>query len=254
MTRPALGLRVRLLLLVLVVVVPGFGLLVYAAAAQRQLLGREAEGGIARAASLATERQQRAVDAARGMLAALARHPAVLARDPAGCARVAAGLRAEFPHYSNIGAADPDGAAFCHAVEAPGPISIADRRYFQQALAARGFGVGEHQVSRARGVESINFGLPAFDEEGRLRAVVFAGLELTWLQGQLEALPPQDLAAVIADHDGVVLAGRPADASPEAARWSRRCAGPWARRGRRGRRRSRSEAPTGWAACGPSAR
>lgn len=93
MRRAALGLRARLLLLVLVAVVPGFGLLVYSAAAQRQMLGREAERGVVRTASLAAEQQQRAVHEIRGTLAGLVQHPTLLRRDPAACGRVTAALR-----------------------------------------------------------------------------------------------------------------------------------------------------------------
>ena len=209
---PLSGLRVRLLLLVLVAVIPGFALFIYAASAQRRALDEGAVEQVVRAARLAAGRQERSVEGVRGMLAAFSQNPAVLGRDPRSCMEAARRLRRALPHLSNIGASAPDGDVFCNSVDVPAPIQIGDRRYFRRAVESGAFAVGEYQVSRARGVRAINFGFPARDEAGRLQAVVFAGLELSSIQAQLDALPMGEAAAAIVDHAGVVLASRPRSA------------------------------------------
>jgi PAS domain S-box-containing protein len=207
------SLRVRLLLPVLVAIAPGFALIFYAAHSQRALLEREAAGSVVRAARLAAEQQQRTIDSARGMLVALAQNRAVLSRDPAGCSQIATTLLGRLPHFSNIGAGDPDGDAFCNAVPVVRPVSIRDRRYFQAALLDRTFSVGEYQVSRARKKPSLNFGYPAFDGAGSIQAIVFGGIDLSFIERQLAELRlPDQSWAVITDHAGMVLAGEPAGA------------------------------------------
>jgi PAS domain S-box-containing protein len=214
---PLSGLRVRLLLLVLVAVVPGFALFLYAASAQRRLLDEDAVDQVVGAARLAAGQQERSVEGVRGLLAAFAQNPAVLGRDGPGCGEAARRLRRVLPHLSNIGASAPDGGVFCNSVDVPAPIRIEDRRYFRRALESGAFAVGEYQVSRSRGVPALNFGFPARDEAGRLQAVVFAGLDLSSIQAQLDALPLGEAASVIVDHAGVVLAARPAGAYPAGA-------------------------------------
>jgi PAS domain S-box-containing protein len=169
---------------------------------------------VVRAARLAAGQQERNVEGVRGLLAAFAQSPAVLGRDGPGCVQASRRLRRMLPHLSNIGAGTPDGEVFCNSVDVPAPIRVEDRRYFRGAIESGAFAVGEYQVSRARGVPAINFGFPARDEAGRLRAVVFTGLDLSSIQAQLEALPLGEAAGVIVDHAGTVLAARPAGAYP----------------------------------------
>jgi len=211
---PLAGLRVRLLLLVLVAVIPGFGLFLYAASAQRRLLDEDAVDQVVGAARLAAGQQERNVEGVRGLLAAFAQSPAVLARDGRGCSEASRRLRRVLPHLSNIGAGAPDGEVFCNSVDVRAPIHIDDRRYFRGAIEGGAFAVGEYQVSRARGVAAINFGFPARDEAGRLRAVVFAGIEVASIQAQLGALPLGEATAVVVDHAGIVLGARPAGTYP----------------------------------------
>lgn len=205
------SLRARLLLPVLVAVGAGFGLIAFAARSQRTLLEREAAATVTRAARLVAEQQQRTLDAARGMLVALAQNPAVHGRTE--CSDAVRMLYERVPHFSNLGAADRDGEVYCHAAPAELPFSVRDRRYFQGALRDRGFAIGEYQIGRARGQPELVFGYPALDGSGGVRAVVFTGVDLSALERQLAELRLPDQAwAVVADHAGVVLAGRPAGA------------------------------------------
>jgi PAS domain S-box-containing protein len=198
---------------VLLAVAPGFGLIFYAARSQRALLERDAARSVVRAAQLAAEQQQHTIDTAQGMLGAFAQNPAVLVRDEVGCSRVASALVARQPHFASIGATDAEGRGFCNTTPTAIPFSIADRRYFQAALQRRGFSAGEYQVSRVRHVPSVNFAYPALDDAGVLQAVVFASVDLSFIDRQLAEMHlPEQGWAVITDHAGIVLAGHPASA------------------------------------------
>ena len=204
------SLRLRFLLLVLVAVIPGFGIILYAAQAQRQSLEDEAQESARALARLVAEQQQRALDSARGLIVGLARLPGILRRDPAACEKAVAPLLQRLPIYANVGAVAPDGVMFCSAAPRPGPIDLADRPFVRGALRTGGFSVGGYQISRVLGFPTLAFGFPATDGDASPRAVVFASLDLRALQRQIEQLPmPPGAVAVVADRWGVVLSARP---------------------------------------------
>lgn len=94
-------------------------------------------------------------------------------------------------------------------------ISIADRRYFQSAMAARGLGIGEPMIGRVSNEYSIALGRAILGPDGTPEGVVAASTQL----GQLRALLiPGDLPAgaivTLLDANGVVLAR-----TQEAERW-----------------------------------
>ncbi len=203
------GLRLRFLLLVLVAVIPGFGIIIFAAQAQRRSLEDEAQESARALARLVAEQQQRALDSARGLIVGLARLPGILRRDPVACETAVAPLLRRLPNYANVGAVTPDGVMFCSAAPMTGPVDLADRPFVRGALRSGGFAVGGYQVSRVLGLPTLAFGYPAMDG-GLPRAVVFASLDLAALQRQIEMLPmPPGAVAVVADRWGVVLSARP---------------------------------------------
>lgn len=203
-------LRSYLLALVLVAVVPGLAIIAYAAAAQRALMAAQAREGAQVVARLVAEQNQRAVDAARGLLVGLSRLQSVLDRDGPACSRRVAPLLSRLPIYANMGAVAPSGEMFCSAAPPRGRVNLADRPWVRGALASGDFAVGGYQVSRVLGTEVIAFGYPVVGDAGDLRAVAYASLDLRTLQRQLEALPVAPAAEVaVLDRDGVILTARP---------------------------------------------
>lgn len=111
----------------------------------------------------------------------------------AQCARDLAEHLELYPHYTNLGVGDLHGDVFCSAIEPAGPVNIADRPYFRQALESGAFAPGEFQVGRFTGVPGLNFGYPVLDDAGKPQAVLYAALSLEWLRRRVERaeLPPE---------------------------------------------------------------
>jgi hypothetical protein len=61
-----------------------------------------------------------------------------------------------FPFYANIGLIDPLGDVLCSVVKTSGPVNVADRPYFQQALRSRDFSHGSYQVGLLTGKSRPN--------------------------------------------------------------------------------------------------
>ena len=204
------SLRERFLLLVLVALVPVLIAIVYTAAGQRQQAALEAERSTLNLVRLAIREQDRLIGETQQLLMALSHLPAVRAQAaPAECNRLLAELLRNYTYYTNLGATSAQGDIYCSAAPLPGPVNVADRAYFRRAVAAGGLGIGDYQVGRVTGVHALNLGYPIL-EDGALRAVVYAALDLSWLSDMIDRLdlPPRSTLTVI-DSGGTVLSRYP---------------------------------------------
>jgi len=58
---------------------------------------------------------------------------------------------------------------------------MTDRTYFQRVVQTGDFAVGDFQTGRVNGRSSVNLAYPVRDDQGRIAGVVFASLDLGWL-------------------------------------------------------------------------
>lgn len=212
MARLSLGsLRTRLLLLVLLAVIPALGLTLYTNLEERQLRRALVYEHAMRLSRLVSADYARLIEDARQFLVTLARLPAVRDLNLTACNALLADLLAQRSSYANLGVIDTDGDIFCSALPTD-EVYLGDRVYFLRALETRDFAIGEYQVGRITRKASVNFGYPVLDDAGNGRAVVFAALDLAWLNNlaRQAALPPETMLTVI-DRNGTVLSRYPDD-------------------------------------------
>ena len=202
------SIRNRLILLVLLVIFPVmFGVLIYALQEQRREARLQAQETALRIARLAAREQERLIAGAHQLLMTLTELPEVRERRSDQCSKLFADIMKKFPHYTNIAAVTPQGDLFCSGL--PYQISttnITDRDYFQEALKKRGLGISHIRVGRMSGKPNIVIAYPAFEADGPVKAVVFVGLDLDWLnsiasEGQM---PPQSMLLTF-DQNGTVF-------------------------------------------------
>jgi predicted ester cyclase len=214
------NLRVRFLLMVLLAVLPALGLLIYTADEQRDTALADAREEASRLAGLAATEEGRLIEGTRQLLVVLARLPEVRNGDADACNALFADLLADFPLYANLGVIAPDGRLICSAVPASGPTDLSDRAFFQGAIERKDFAVGEFQIGRITGVATINSGYPVLDENGEVLAVVYAALNLDWLNNfAASADLPDDAVLTVIDRQGRVLVRQPEPAQSEPAEW-----------------------------------
>jgi PAS domain S-box-containing protein len=184
--RHTVGVRGVLLLLVILITAPF--LLLAAVSAQR---GQQAEYSVAAErgmirARLLTARVDDLVGAVDGMLLALTE---TLSRDPADTARnnaQLASINARLPPvYDQLRLSLPDGTAIGHSASAS--PSIAQRKYFIDALTSPGLTVGEPARSYRTGEWTLGFARGVRDPSGKVVAVVSATLRLDRMQQLLDA-------------------------------------------------------------------
>ncbi|HEX3000156.1 MAG TPA: cache domain-containing protein, partial [Armatimonadota bacterium] len=149
------------------------------------------------------------------LLTVISRLPEVRDRNGPATGRLFRDLLKRYPLYSNLGGILPDGTVFASGLPLRGPLNLKDRLYFRRAIETRNFTIGEFQIGRITGKTSINCGYPVFDEQGKVTAVVFAALDLGWLnQYAAQARLPRQSVLAILDHTGTLLVRY-----PDGARW-----------------------------------
>jgi signal transduction histidine kinase/HAMP domain-containing protein len=202
--------RIRLILIVILAVLPMLVVTLYAGYEQReQAIGRAQESALS-VARLAASDQGRLMEGTRQLLVAMSHFPAVRDYDSEACGRFVADLLAQNPLYSNLGAATPDGNVFCAAVSSPTPTNCGDRSFFQQCLRTKDFVIGNYITMRITGKPGIAAVYPVLDDAGQVRAVVFAGIDLTWLDGFVaQAQLPEGSTLSVIDHAGTILTRYP---------------------------------------------
>ncbi|MGC3958301.1 MAG: SpoIIE family protein phosphatase [Verrucomicrobiota bacterium] len=204
------SLRIRLTLLVLLAGVPALALTFYTAIEQRRLAAIAVQQDALRVARLASAGQERLIEGTHQILLLLAQLTQVRGDDAAACNALLLDLLKQYPLYSNVGVIATNGTVFASAVKLPQSVNLSDRTYFRRALESRAFAMGDYQIGRITGKASINFGLPVLDADTNVQRVVFAALDLAWLnEYTARASLPSDARVTVIDRNGIVLVRYP---------------------------------------------
>jgi diguanylate cyclase (GGDEF)-like protein/PAS domain S-box-containing protein len=206
---PVLSLRVRMLLLVLLAVVPALGLVLYSGLEARYQEGARAREQVLQLVQRISYDQEQAIKETRQLLITLAQLPAARERDAEACSRILGGISRLHVRYANLGAIRPDGSVFCSAVRVSASPNARDSGWFRQALRTRDFSVSQFHFGGITGRPVLTMAYPVLGG-GEVAAVVFASLDLAWLNRYLSEslLPPGSVLAVM-DRHGTLLARYP---------------------------------------------
>ena len=209
------SLRARIILLLLLIVLPALAIIAYNGLEQQRHAAREARHRILHVAREIGAEYDRLLVEGRRLLTTLAHTPAVTRAGNRACARRLRGYLANNPAFANLGVIDRQGRIQCSAVEMPSRVDVADRAYFQRALALKDFAVGNFQIGRITGIPVLVLAQPVFDRDRRIDSVLFAALKLDWLNTLANE---NDLAAgttlTLFDQSRTILVRR-----PDAGRW-----------------------------------
>ncbi len=207
--------RWRAMLAVGIAAVPLFSLAVFFANERKDdEFARAALLASAVARTLADE-QTRIFVHARQLVAALALGNDALDDTLLGpdCDREALRIIKTNPLYFQIGVADADGAVRCSAVPVKPDARVAERRYFIDAKATNEVVLSGVLLGRDSGKHTVIAAQALRDKSDRVLGVLFAAIDLGWLQPQFEraGLPAASLA-VLVDGMGTIIA----EVGPEA--------------------------------------
>lgn len=204
------NIRLRLLLIAILAVLPMVGVSLYAGYEQRRQAIDRAQDNALSIARLAASDQEQLIEGTRQLLVAISRFPAVVNHDGEECHRFLADLIEGNPAYAGLGAAKPNGDVFCTAHYSSVKINCGDRPFFQRVLETKDFVLGKYTTMRISGEPGIAAVYPALDDTGEVRAVAFASIDLTWLDGfTAQAQLPEGSTISVIDQGGTILTRYP---------------------------------------------
>ncbi len=207
------SLRFRLVALVLLATIPALGLVLYTASEQRQRAVAEVQDNALRLTRLVSSAQESQIESSRTLLTTVTQLPEVHAGGTdacIACSTLLGDLLKKHPSYSNIAAADLSGNVFCQGQPTVELTNVADRSVFRRAVQTHDFAVGEYHIGRLVGTAEIDFGYPVFGDTGQMEGVVFASLDLSWLNRFMVDAPlPSAATMFVMDQTGAILARYP---------------------------------------------
>lgn len=163
-------------------------------------------------ARLAAANQQRLIEGARDILITLSQVPAIRSNDRAACLFFLRNVLMHYPLYANFGAADGNGNVFCMTLPQKYPLSIGDKEYFRQTIETRDFTISEYQINPINLQAIVTLAYPILSPEGSATGIVFAELDLRWLEHfKLSANLPAEARVRVIDRSGRILASFPTE-------------------------------------------
>jgi PAS domain S-box-containing protein len=207
------GLRLRLLLLVLLASAPPAALTLYTAWENRQQQKTAWRQDSQKLVQLSTREEDELIGGTRQLLRAITESAQVRDRDWRSTRNFLAKLLVDDARYLNLGVINTNGDVLVSALPLPGAVNLADRSYFQRAVATRSLSIGDYQVGRISGKPSVNFGYPVQNYNGEVAAVVYAALDLDWFnrsQFALQSQLPPGATWTKIDLNGTILVRQPA--------------------------------------------
>jgi signal transduction histidine kinase len=206
-------LRLRLLLLVVLASLPPVVLTLHIARQERRgkltALRQRSQDII----KLSARKEEEMILGTRQLLRVVAASSQVQLGRWGECNDLLRTLFADYPRYANLGVIKTNGDVVASALPATNRFNLADRPYFQRALASRAFSIGDYEVGRITGARTVNLGYAVLDPSGQVQAVVFAALDLAWLDASdygLERLLPEGATWTKIDTNGMILVRHPA--------------------------------------------
>ena len=200
------SLRVRLILLVLLAVIPALGITFYSGLEHREQMRQHALDDALRLAKDISEDHDHLIQNARQILFTLSQMPQVRQHDAAVCSKIFTNLLKQSRGFANFGAVKPNGDVFASAHPITQPVNFADRPWFQRAVKTRDFIIGEYLIGRIINKALVTLAYPVLDEGGQLNAVLFAGLDLEWLNKTAGKSKLQEGTSVsVIDSNGTIL-------------------------------------------------
>jgi signal transduction histidine kinase len=199
-------LRGRLMLVASLATLPAFLFVVYVAAKERAAALDRAEADARYVASLASREHAHQVSGAARLLDRLAADPAASSSEQT-LHTLLPSVLAGFPQIANLGVLSATGALQYSAVPPPLPVAMGDNSAFRESLHSRSVAVGGYQVGPIVGRPVLIIARAVRDARGEVRHVLFAALELAWLDqlAQQAHLPPGHTLLIV-DRNGAVLA------------------------------------------------
>lgn len=201
-----LSIKHQLFLMVAIIALPAVGIIINSGIHQRRGAIHDAKMETQKLAETIVNEQKNLVASTRQLFIALSQLSEVTSHKGGEAQAILAEILRLSPQYSNLFIADPSGVVWASAVPLHEAVSVADRRYFKNALTSGKLSSGEYHIARTTNKPTLNLGYPLKDRVGKVTAVICAGLSLEYYRHILDAYNlPKGASFALLDHQGVIL-------------------------------------------------
>jgi len=206
MSLSRLSIKHQLLVIVIIITLPATYIIISSGFQQRRDSIHDARAETQKLAETIVSEQKNLVASTRQLFIALSELPELKTRNSSEVQTVLTKILKQSPQYSNIFIADPAGVVWASAVPLTETVTVADRRYFKNALESGRLSSGEYHIARTSGKPTINLGYPVRDNAGKVAAVICVGLSLDYYGHILDAYSlPKGASFALLDYKGIIL-------------------------------------------------
>ena len=202
-----LSIRARLIVLAVLIIAPLVFERIHGLEAERVLRNEQARTEAMELAQRGVESQREVIESIRGVLQVVGRTYTKMPFDAAGCNKYLASLTGYIPSLKGMSIAGIDGKVTCSSEPKAMGLNFADRDHFQNALHSRDFALSDYLVLQTRKVPSLIAAYPAMDDDGSVKAVVLAVVNLQWIEQLVgTAAHHSDASVLLLDGAGTLIA------------------------------------------------
>ena len=191
-------------LMALIVALPAAVIILFSGVKLRQAAITEAIQETRKISDGIASEQRHAASSAEQLMTALAQLPDIREHQVQKTRKILGDILKNNPLYLNLSVVDPDGAVWASAVTSK-PISLADRRYFRNAMATGRLSSGEFIISRMAGRPTLNLCYPFKNESGKIVGAMSVAFQLSHLARNLSTTRPERYSYTLLDYKGIVL-------------------------------------------------
>jgi PAS domain S-box-containing protein len=203
-------LRSRTAILIVLILLPVAGLSAYERYAARAAAETVAIRELSRVANGLIEAQRVLVQDVEDLLDVLALTQQVREFEEPDCGDFLEAVLKNSPRYQRLFVLTPEGYRTCPRGSPGATVNFAHLPWFRKAVETGRFVIGDYWVGPLSGQPQLGFARPIHAEDGRIQAILYAGVRLSWVQeGALKRLLPPADRFVIVDGRGTVLARVP---------------------------------------------
>ena len=207
-SRPALSIRARLIVLALLAIAPLMLERVHGLEKARAARIERANADVIELARRGVDSQREIINSVRALVQIVSRVYAKVPFEQPGCNQYMADLTTNVPWIRDISVAAADGRIKCSTEPLAIGLNVAERTHFQNALNSREFALSDYLINRLNQVPSLVATFPIITDDGSVKGVVLAVINLQWI-GDLAATAAQHSGAsvMLLDGNGTLIAG-----------------------------------------------
>jgi diguanylate cyclase (GGDEF)-like protein len=205
--RAFLSIRARLIVLALLAIAPLMLARLHEVESARLARLRAVDTEVIDLTRRGVESQREIISSVRALLQIISRVYARMPLDTSGCDQHFADLMPSIPWIRDLSIASTDGRIKCSTERLAIGLDVSDLPHFRDALTSREFALSDYLIGRINHAPSLVASFPIVQDDGTLKAVALAAIDLQRIGDAATAAQHPDASVLLIDSGGTGIAG-----------------------------------------------